>query len=88
MNSWFAAYPSRAYAIVMYLLLVVYALLLTKLRKTSNKQSKKRFVYCDGKKSNVIWVDLVSSEVFDHYDTYVGYGVIDRNNQSIYFDVR
>lgn len=87
MIDWFNAYPSRAYAIVMYLLLVTYALLLAKLRNVSNKQNKKRFVYCDGKKSNVIWVDMVSREVFDNYDSYVGYGIIDRNNQSIYFNV-
>lgn len=48
----------------------------------------KRFVYCDGKKANVLWIELVTAKDFQRYEQLVGYGVIDMNATSIYFDAR
>lgn len=48
----------------------------------------KRFVFCEGSKNKVLWVEMVNARDFARYDKIVGYGVIDMNSNSIYFDAR
>ena len=87
---WFNAYPSRIYALVMYVIMFAYVELIIYIRiKTTNRKDEKRnkrFVFCDGAKRKVLYVDMVTQYEFDNYSCYVGYGIIDRNATSIYFD--
>ena len=82
------AYPSRIYATVWFIIACEYVLLVY-IKSRHNKQEKptKRFVFCDGTKSRIVYIDMVPESVFYHYDRYIGYGVIDQNNSSIYFDL-
>ncbi len=83
--SWFNAYPSRIMVTEWFIILVLYVIL-TKCKRRKTPINKRRFVYCEnGRKSNIVYVDLVSQYEFDHHDEFVWYPIIDMNNSSIYF---
>ena len=90
------AFPSRKVALIMYVLLLAFSIMIRLKAKeqadTRNNDKRLRrlqywFVYCDGKKSNVIWREPVSYDLFNDFETNVSYGVIDRNNTCVYFNV-
>lgn len=83
--TWFMTYPSRVIVTEWFIVAVLYCVM-ARLKQRKVRRMR-RFVYCAGKKSNVLYVDMVTDYMFDNYQRYVGYGVIDRNNTSIYFDV-
>lgn len=101
--AWFNAFPSRKYALLGYLLLIAYALFITRIKcniaddKELDRRAKrnKRFVFCDGKKSNIIFIDMVSQTQFDNLlgvdesgNYYkIGNAIIDRNGTSVYFQI-
>jgi len=101
---WFNNFPSRKYALLGYLLLIVYALFITHIKcniaddRELDKRARcnKRFVFCDGKKSNVIFIDMVNQTQFDNllgideYGNYyrIGNAIIDRNGTSVYFQIQ
>ncbi len=67
---------------------LVYYLSMLYLKVWAIPHKTKRFVFCDGRKSEVLWVELVNARDFARYEKIIGYGVIDMNSNSIYFDVR
>lgn len=87
---WFMEYPSRIYTVISYVILFLYMELILHIRmKAANRKDEKRnkrFVFCDGTKRKVLYVDMVTQYEFDNYDWFIGYGIIDRNGTSIYFD--
>lgn len=62
--------------------------IMTWFRLYTQPRRTKRFVYCDGCKSKVLWVEMVNARDFARYEQLVGYGIIDMNSNSIYFDAR
>lgn len=88
MNSlieWFNAYPSRMLVTEWFIIMLLY-MILAKCKRRKTPINKRRFVYCEnGRKSCIASVELVSQEVFDNYDLYVDYPILDMNNTSIYF---
>ena len=92
--TWLNAYPSRRVVLEIVICVALYFILYAVKSATKNNKSKKRnaphnkrFVYCSGTKRNIVYVDMVTQEEFDNAESLVGYGIIDRNNTSIYFDL-
>lgn len=97
---WFNAYPSRK-IVMLYVLAILYMFFVIKFKsdaqdnKELDKRHKKckRFVYCEGKKSNISYVEFVTQFEYDNLlsrdenGTYheISYAIIDRNTSSTYF---
>lgn len=100
---WLNAFPSRKVAIAAYIAMFLYTFVILQLKiyiqdcKELDKRCKrnKRFVYCDGKKSNVSWVEFVTQTEYDNLLTrddngnyhVISYPIIDRNASSTYFKI-
>lgn len=84
--TWMYMYPSRAFVTELVFFIIYATLVFTAYMKRYEKPTK-RFVFCDGRKSRILYVDMVTENVFRNYSKYVGYAVIDANSSSIYFNV-
>lgn len=84
--AWFFQYPSRILVCEWFIIAVLMCILANVKKRNKPHANKKRFVYCaNGRKSNIVYVDLVSQYEFDNHDKFVWYPIIDMNNTSIYF---
>lgn len=95
-NGFLNEFPSRKIALMIYVVLLALSVMIRlKAKEQADKRSDYRrlhrlqywFIYCDGKKSNVIWREPVTYDMFNEFESNVRYGVIDRNNTCVYFNV-
>ena len=87
--TWLNAYPSRKTVLEMIICVALYFIVYTIKNNTKKyiEPHNKRFVYCNGSKRNIVYIDMVTQADFNNAETIIGYGIIDRNNTSIYFDL-
>jgi len=88
LHLWLIEHPERIYA--MSFIVVTFQYYIMYLAKQKPQYKSKRIVYCNGSKSKIVFVRMVTQQTFDyvcnHLDNY-SYGVIDVNSCSIYFDI-
>lgn len=83
---WLAAYPSRLLTLRLCVLIVV-CLAVWGIAEMNNRKHVYWFIFCDGKKSNVVWREQVSRRRFKKFEREIGYGIIDMNATKIWFNI-
>lgn len=84
--NWLIEYPSRIPVCEGFLIAILYCIMIHAKTRKKPHINKRRFVYCEnGRKNNIVYVEMVTQDVFDNYEQYVGYPILDMNNNTIYF---
>lgn len=89
-SRWLNAYPERSF-ILAYIMVALQFMVITGVNMSYRRVPKsKRIVYCDGTKSKIIYIRMVTQATFDYICSYsdrIEYPIIDINSSSVYFDV-
>lgn len=83
---WMAAYPSRLLTLRLCVVIVV-CLAIWGIAELNNHKHVYWFIFCDGKKRNVVWREQVTYRRFKNFEHEIGLGIIDRDTNKIWFNI-
>lgn len=83
---WLTVYPSRLFTLRLCIGVVV-CFAVWAIAELNNRKRSYWFIFCEGKKRNVVWREQVTYRVFKNFEHEIGYGIIDMDANKIWFNV-
>lgn len=83
---WLSLYPSRLLTLRVFVSIVV-CLAVCGIAEMNNRKHVYWFIFCDGKKRDVVWREQVTYRRFKNFEREIRYGIIDRDTTKIWFNI-